>query len=260
MSSPAHTPGEQLGDKPSPRPRTDLSGAFGPPSRTGGLAGRLTRPTRPAPQADRAGNQPAADREWPTAGEGDAPAAPVALVQPSSGTAEDTVPAESTTGAPTVAVEEAAATTVARRSPRATKPSARTGRAASSAGRDEGQVEAEGARVTSIVYVPGDVLERLRRARAATGLTYTQLTLDAIDGTHTVLGDIVAKATEPTARPAGSLFSGPSSAPATVNAKVQITLRPRRSDAAVIDRLAADFGTNRSQLVSLALDAHLPRA
>ena len=121
------------------------------------------------------------------------------------------------------------------------------------------KADSEGAVVSSIVYVPGDVLERLRRTRAASGVTYTQLVLDALDGTHAVLADLVAKATEPAARPAGSLFSGPSSAPATINPKVQITLRPRSSDAAVIDKLAADLGTSRSLLVSLALQAHLPR-
>jgi hypothetical protein len=119
------------------------------------------------------------------------------------------------------------------------------------------QDSAEGGTVTSIVYLPGDLLERLRRVRAATGFAYTQLVLDALDATHQILGDLVAQAAAPRARPAGSLFSGPSSTAATVQPKVQITLRPRRSDATVIDQLAASHCVSRSQLVSLALTAHL---
>jgi hypothetical protein len=50
------------------------------------------------------------------------------------------------------------------------------------------------------------------------------------------------------------------SAPPTAQPKAQITLRPRASDAEVIDSLVRDHGTNRSKLVTIALTAHLPDA
>lgn len=244
MSTPSRTDAESLGDKPSPRPRADLSGAFGPPNRSGGLAGRLARPTRrPAGTDDDAAT--AASR-------------PVAATEPSTATdtaVDDSAPTFAASGAeqevpgsPPAAVPAASPTARPQRKAPRTKV----------ADREPAQQDsAEGGTVTSIVYLPGDLLERLRQARAATGFTYTQLALDALDATHRVLADLVAQAAASRARPAGSLFSGPSSSAAVVQPKVQITLRPRRSDAAVIDELAASHSVSRSQLVTLALTAHL---
>jgi uncharacterized protein (DUF1778 family) len=123
------------------------------------------------------------------------------------------------------------------------------------------RIDAEGGTVTTIVYLPAEVLQRLRQARLRSGQTYTELVLDALDATHTRLADLLATADRPQTRPAGSLFAGPlRSAPATAQPKAQITLRPRASDAEVIDTLARDHGTNRSKLVTIALNAHLPDA
>lgn len=255
MSTPAPTSGEHLGEKPSPRPRTDLSGAFGPPNRASGLAGRLARPTRDTTERRSVPVNPPTDA-IPTG-----PAVAIALQEGAAAPAMD-APQAASPSAPARDTEPAATPADAAAAPVTNSPKGRTKKASTTRAKTAAapaKANGEGAVVSSIVYVPGDVLERLRRTRAASGLTYTQLVLDALDGTHAVLADLVAKATEPAARPAGSLFSGPSSAPATINPKVQITLRPRSSDAAVIDRLAADLGTSRSLLVSLALQAHLPR-
>lgn len=236
MSTPSRTDAEGLGDKPSPRPRADLSGAFGPPNRSGGLAGRLARPA-PRTATPDSGTTPGAE----------SPSSP---------------PAERTAPAPTVAAERGIPTTPEVVPPTTEQTGARSTKKSSrrKAGRSETTQSSggpEGGTVTSIVYLAGDLLERLRRARAATGFTYTHLVLDALDGTHERLAELVAQATAPRARPAGSLFSGPSSAAAIIQPKVQITLRPRSSDAAVIDQLATSHGVSRSQLVALALSAHL---
>lgn len=246
MSTPSRTDAEGLGDKPSPRPRADLSAAFGPPNRSGGLVGRLARsPQKPSDPDTRAvisvppTVEPIALDVTPVVEDNVQAAASLA-------DAEEAAPGHATTGPSPLAKEPAT------RRPR--KP------ARGKVGKSEtAQLPglAEGGTVTSIVYLPGELLERLRRARATTGFTYTQLTLDALDGTHQILSDLVTQATAPRARPAGSLFSGPSSAATAVQPKVQITLRPRSSDAAVIDQLATTHGVSRSQLVSLALDAHL---
>lgn len=242
MSTPSRTEAEGLGDKPSPRPRADLSGAFGPPNRSGGLAGRLARPARRPAETDDA--TPAEGRLVPAVAE---PTAWVTAI-------DDPAPASTPTGGAEQEVPSSAVVPAAHPSTRPQKKAPRT-KAANK--EPEKQDNAEGGTVTSIVYLPGDLLERLRRARAATGFTYTQLVLDALDATHQVLADLVAQVAAPRARPAGSLFSGPSSTAAAVQPKVQITLRPRRSDAAVVDQLAASHSISRSQLVTLALTAHL---
>jgi hypothetical protein len=223
---------EQLGEHPSPRPRADLSSSFGPPDRASGLSGRLARPSRPVGAPTSSTSAPAAEE---AAGEKTPP-----QLEPSS---QDTEPE-----APLLALTNQAA-------PRSARPTNRVRAAAPK------RIDAEGGTVTTIVYLPAEVLQRLRQARLRSGQTYTELVLDALDATHTRLADLLATADRPQTRPAGSLFAGPlRSAPATAQPKAQITLRPRASDAEIIDTLARDHGTNRSKLVTIALNAHLPDA
>lgn len=144
------------------------------------------------------------------------------------------------------------------RAPREQSTTIRSGKRGRSATSERRTAKAEGGTATTIVYLPGDVLELLRQHRLRTGSTYTDLVLDALDATHARLGELLAETDRPQARPAGSLFAGTSrSRAAAAQPKAQITLRPRTSDAEVIDALARDHGTNRSKLVTVALTAHL---
>lgn len=232
---------EQLGEHPSPRPRADLSSAFSPPNRVSGLSGRLARASRsvtapPSPPSDSAADVPAPP--LPATPAAEKAAGEKAPPQPTP-TFQDTEPE-----APLLALPN--------------QPARRPSRSRPAAPR---QVDAEGGTVTTIVYLPAEVLQRLRQARLRSGQTYTELVLDALDATHIRLADLLAAADRPQTRPAGSLFAGARrSAPPTAQPKAQITLRPRASDAEVIDSLARDHGTNRSKLVTIALTAHLPDA
>lgn len=224
---------ENLGERPTPRPRADLKSAFAPPDRTSRLGGRLAKPPRPtslAPAAEATAGESTPAREI------EQPPAPAAQ-RPESG--------------PALAQEAAPPT----RKSAATGAGDRRGR--KTARRAKRQV-AEGGTATTIVYLPGEVLELLRQQRLRTGSTYTDLVLDALDATHLRLGELLEATEQPQTRPAGSLFAGTGrSRSATAQPKAQITLRPRTSDAEVIDGLARDLGTNRSKLVEVALTAHL---
>lgn len=114
--------------------------------------------------------------------------------------------------------------------------------------------------VQVIVYLPLSVKERLRAAAQAAGTTYTSLTLDAIDATHTRLDDLLG-----TSRPLGgprhpgSLFGMPIPAAERRNheARVQVSVRLLRRDIDVLDELAARHQVSRSGLITAALAAHL---
>lgn len=240
---------EQLGERPSPRPRADLKSAFAPPNRASSLGGRLSRvPMPPTPATQGPDNTPAAVQ----------PPAEVAVTTIQE---EDSIPPAVSPPAPTASDAEEAA-------PSATSPGEGRSRQKKSTavarnskkGGDRRQA-AEGGTATTIVYLPGEILERLRQERLRTGATYTELVLDALDATHTRLAQLLEAMDRPQARPAGSLFAGAShSRLVAAQPKAQITLRPRVSDAEVIDALARDHDTNRSKLVSVALDAHLKDA
>lgn len=221
---------EHLGERPNPRPRADLSSAFAPPDRASRLGGRLARAPHPS------------GAQEPTGEDGGAiePAAmPAVAPRPGQGG-----PSVASTRQPAPSPEPS--------------PTSRGGKRGRSAASQAKQRNAEGGTATTIVYLPGEVLELLRQHRLRTGTTYTDLVLDALDATHPRLGELLAATDRPQARPAGSLFAGTNrSRPAAAQPKAQITLRPRTSDAEVIDALARDLGTNRSKLVTVALRAHL---
>lgn len=116
-----------------------------------------------------------------------------------------------------------------------------------------------GQQLTIVVYVPASVRDRLRVAAAERGATYTDLTLEALDATHSRLDELITRPDR--ALRAGSLFSG---VPGRrhqrhTEPQVQISLRPTRSDVDVIDRLTDDHAApSRSALIATALGAHLP--
>lgn len=222
---------EHLGERPTPRPRADLSSAFAPPDRASRLGGKLTRAPRPSVTKEPRGEDSAA---------AEPAAAPPAPPRPDKQEA---------------ATESAEETPAPPRDPPAASRSLRRGRSAASQTR---QRNAEGGTTTTIVYLPGEVLDLLRQHRLRTGCTYTDMVLDALDATHPRLGELLAVTERAPARPAGSLFTGSDrSRSVAAQPKAQITLRPRSGDAEVIDALARKHGTNRSKLVTVALTAHL---
>lgn len=224
---------ENLGERPTPRPRADLSSAFAPPDRASRLGGRLGRPIRPipvAPAEDATDGEPATDRE------ADQPVSQ-ASPEPEFMPAPSREASQSTGGVTSTRTGDK----------RGRKPAQRLKRQ-----------QSEGATATTIIYLPGDVLELLRQQRLRTGSTYTDLVLDALDATHPRLVELLEATNQPHTRPAGSLFAGTNrSRSVAAQPKAQITLRPRTSDADVIDALARDLGTSRSKLVEVALSAHL---
>jgi hypothetical protein len=229
---------EQLGEHPSPRPRADLSSSFSPPNRASGLSGRLARTSRSVPAPPSPPADPAADAQAP----------PLSAPPATEKTAGEKAPPQPAPTSPDTDPETALPALPhqpARRASRTRAPTPLRG-------------DTEGGTITTIVYLPAEVLQQLRQARLRSGQTYTELVLDALDATHTRLADLLAAADRPQTRPAGSLFVGARrAAPATAQPKAQITLRPRASDAETIDALARDHGTNRSKLVTIALTAHL---
>jgi len=114
--------------------------------------------------------------------------------------------------------------------------------------------------VTTAVYLPRSVRDRLRTAADRDGLTYTDILLDAIDAEHHRLADLLG----PTqiARRDDSLFSGRRPARGAQRSsgddQIQITVRPTRDDLAVIDQLVAEHGApSRSGMAAAVLDAYL---
>ncbi len=109
-----------------------------------------------------------------------------------------------------------------------------------------------------IVYLSASLRDRVRERVASTRVTYTELTLEAIDATHPRLGDILAER-RPKARES-SLFRGPSRPRRQHHdePQVQVSLRPARRDLEVIDRLVVELGaSSRSALIATALTAYL---
>ncbi|MGR7028187.1 hypothetical protein [Geodermatophilus sp. URMC 62] len=112
-----------------------------------------------------------------------------------------------------------------------------------------------------IVYLPVDLAERLRAAGEQSGRTHLQLVTDALDATHERLDDLLAAAGYVESRTSG-LFSKsaqPVSRRPGRRGTAQISLRPPVDVRDVMDRLVEKHSApNRSALIEVALDAHLP--
>ena len=112
-----------------------------------------------------------------------------------------------------------------------------------------------------IVYLPVDLAERLRAAGEQSGRTHLQLVTDALDATHERLDDLLAAAGYVESRTSG-LF-GKSAQPVSRRpgrrGTAQVSLRPPVDVRDVMDRLVEKHSApNRSALIEVALDAHLP--
>jgi len=106
--------------------------------------------------------------------------------------------------------------------------------------------------------VPLGSMPRVTKVTATRGATYTELTLEAIDGTHQRLGTLLGQAGIPT-HPE-SLFAGPAPRKRQRHSEpqVQVSLRLTMGQRDVTDRLAGEHSaTSRSALVTAALRGHL---
>ena len=113
-----------------------------------------------------------------------------------------------------------------------------------------------------IVYLPANLADRLRAAGEQTGRTHLQLVTDALDATHERLDELLASAGYVEAQ-SSSLF-GKTARPVARRpgrrGSNQVSLRPPADVRDVMDRLVEKHSApNRSVLIEVALDAHLPR-
>jgi hypothetical protein len=107
-----------------------------------------------------------------------------------------------------------------------------------------------------IVYLPITVKERLDQQRAATGRAITRLALEAITATHKRLPDLLR---EPELEPDRDELFTYDAPRRHGEPKVQVTLRLREDQLAVIDGLVGEYNApDRSALVAAALRGHLP--
>lgn len=104
-----------------------------------------------------------------------------------------------------------------------------------------------------IIYLPDRLRGRLRRA--AIGSTQLDVMLDAVERTESagILGRLVAEHQAPDT---AGLFARKT--PRGSGTNVQVNVRAMQQHIAVLDRLAARYNTNRSELVRVALDHVLP--
>jgi hypothetical protein len=107
-----------------------------------------------------------------------------------------------------------------------------------------------------IVYLPLSLKDRLDQHRAVTGQAITRVTLEAITATHKGLSELLQ---EPESDPErDELFVYDAPRPQR-EPKIQVTLRLREDQLAVIDDLVGQYGApDRSALVAAALRGHLP--
>lgn len=108
---------------------------------------------------------------------------------------------------------------------------------------------------TISVYLPRSLHRASAAAAAAQGTTRTALILRALNSTHELIGAELAGASTGGA----DLFDIPQDR-AAAEPQAQTTIRVTDAQLAVLQRLAARHGVNRSKLVATALRLHLPGA
>lgn len=107
-----------------------------------------------------------------------------------------------------------------------------------------------------VVYLSVSLRSRLRDRAAVTGRTHTQLVFDALNATHTRIGDLIGEDQAPSD---GIFLAQRAGRRRHIEDRVQVSIRPHPSNLAVIDELAARHTTgNRSALIATALDEFLP--
>ena len=104
------------------------------------------------------------------------------------------------------------------------------------------------------LYLPRTLHQQLGSAAAERGATRTALILDAINSTHTRLGPALAAPTPPVG--SDHLFVVPQNKP-TPEPSVQTTIRVTDAQYEAITALIAEHHTNRSRLITTALQLHL---
>lgn len=104
------------------------------------------------------------------------------------------------------------------------------------------------------LYLPRTVHQKLGHAAAELGTTRTALILAAVNSTHPHLGPALATPTPPVN--SRDLFAVPQNK-AGVEPSVQTTIRVTDTQHAAITALVAEHRTNRSRLVTTALQLHL---
>src|SRR4051812_18052038 len=137
---------EQLGEHPSPRPRADLSSSFSPPNRASGLSGRLARTSRSVPAPPSPPADPAAD----------APAPPLSAPPATEKTAGEKAPPQPAPTSPDTDPETDPETALQALPHQPARGASRTRASAPLRG------DTEGGTVTTIVYLPAEVLQQLR--------------------------------------------------------------------------------------------------
>ncbi len=104
------------------------------------------------------------------------------------------------------------------------------------------------------LYLPRTIHQQLGSAAAELGTTRTALILGAVNSTHEHLGVALTATTAP-AR-SQDLFAVPQNKTST-EPSVQTTIRVTDAQYAAITALVAEHHTNRSRLVTTALQLHL---
>lgn len=218
-------------------PDADLGAIFG--NRTDGLGGLAPRRPRPAaaptPAADTA---PAPASEQPTAPAAATPATPVVQAGEAPATTQPTPTRPKSGGARTPSAEPKAPT-----SRRPAKPATPTG-------------DAVVPRLV-ILQLPNGIADQMRDHARSRGVTYKELSLDAVEATADKLPDLLAAA-RPQARGTG-LFAGEHvAAQKRPEGRRQVSIKLTEGSIAALDDLASRVGArSRSELVATALSAYL---
>lgn len=103
------------------------------------------------------------------------------------------------------------------------------------------------------VYLPRSIFERLDAETSRRGISRTAMMLMAVNDTHERLPELLA--VEPA--PRGALFDVPQARPAKTEPDVQTSIRVTDQQLAVLQALATQNSTNRSRVLTAAIDLFL---
>jgi hypothetical protein len=251
-------------------PATDLSGAFGKPSRAAGLrmpAKRTTGPRSPI-KAVPAPSEPEAEPEAAATVAAPDPVVTATHDDVDDGQAEDHDDPQEAQKAPQAPVEAPGATQGRARGrttleppaaspqpPPPAVPRARRGRPPSAAA----STRTDAGRGRLVLWTPVSIRARMQSVRLNTGTLYLDQVLDAIETTYDQLADLVQQATGPTPVQ-GRLFERTGVNSTEPEQRVQLTIGGvLDSQLRTIDQLVDSTGApSRSALVNAALNAALP--
>jgi hypothetical protein len=122
-----------------------------------------------------------------------------------------------------------------------------------------GRPDATGRAQAIVVYVPIRTRERLKAFCTATGRTYTDVVLDAVEELDAQLGDVFAQHL-PSRSPGGLFSRRTPRRPRTGEPGVQIPLRMAPDDLTILDARVEQYAeANRSLFVRVVLDTYLDK-